>query len=61
MMNKLSNSIKKEILVTASSRDEIIQSVLTIYRFKSLTPIYRSLDMINSIDELLKGSESKRN
>jgi len=39
MMDKLSKTVKKETLVTPSTKDEIIESILTLFRFKSLTPI----------------------
>lgn len=61
IMKKLADDMDSHDKMTQPSKDEVIQAVLTVARFKLSDRVYRSNDVIAGIDSMLRGPDLNRN
>jgi len=59
-MTKLKANIEEEDFKKQPTKIEVITAGATIYRFRSNEVLYRSMDMISSIQHTLKGDDMRR-
>jgi len=60
-MNKLKTIIPVDDFKKQPTKNEVISASATVNRFRSNEVMFRSMDMILSIQQTLKGEEMRRN